>query len=112
MRRTAKRAATLSASARARPRPATEGGGRATARPAVAAQRLLACIAPALQLGGGDVRRLAAVLAQFAERLAPHVDAGEQLVAGSGPAARATRHDGEIAIAHQRQLRGGAVGEA
>ena len=79
--------------------------------PAVDDQHLLAGIEPPLQLGGGDMRRLAAMLDELAKRLARHVDPGEQLGPGSAPAARPARHDREIAIAHRGKSGGGAFGE-
>ena len=79
--------------------------------PAVDDQHLLAGIEPLLQFGGADVRRLAAVLHELAERLAWHIDAGEELIAGGGPTPRAAGHNCNIAIAHTRQRRRGTLGE-
>ena len=80
-------------------------------RPAVDDQHLFAGIESSLQFGGGDVRRLAAVLHELAERLAWHIDAGEELIAGGGPTPRAAGHNCDIAVAHTRQRRRGTLGE-
>ena len=80
-------------------------------RPAVDDQNILTGIEAALQLGGGDVGRAAAMLDQLAERLARHVDAGEQLEPGGCPGAAAARHDGDIVIPHPVEFRGGALGQ-
>jgi hypothetical protein len=65
-----------------------------------------------LQVGGIDARRVVLVLHDLAERLARHVDAGEDLVARITPGFQAAFHDGEIGVAELRELGGGAVSAA
>ena len=52
-----------------------------------------------VELVGGDARRGAGVLDEFAERLARHVDAGKQLEPGRGPGGDAAVEDGEVGVA-------------
>ena len=80
-------------------------------RPAVDDQDFLAGIETALQLGGGDMRRAASMLDQLAERLARHIDPGEQLEPRRRPGLAAARHHRDIVIAHALELRGGALGQ-
>ena len=61
---------------------------------------------------GGNRRRAAVVLDMLAERLARHVDAGEQLEAGLLPAGHAAIEDGDVGVAGARQHVGGALCQA
>ena len=65
-----------------------------------------------VELLGADRGRAARVLDEFAERLARHVDAGEQFEAGRGPGGGAAVEKAEIVIAGGGEHRGGARAEA
>ncbi len=64
------------------------------------------------KLGRGDVRRAVGMLDIFAERLARHVHAGEQLKAGGAPSGDAAGENAHIGIAVARQDRRRTRGEA
>ena len=68
-------------------------------RPAIDDDHVIAGIEHALQIISVDADRAAAVLDDFAERLARHVDAREQHIASLGPAGEAIREDEELAVA-------------
>ncbi len=68
-------------------------------RPAVDHDHVGAAAHQAVELLGGDARRIAGVLDVLAERLARHVDAGEQLEAGLLPGGDAAVQIGEVGVA-------------
>ena len=86
-------------------------------RPAVEDDHVGAGIELCLDLLGGEARRLVVMLDKFAERLARHVDAAEQLVTGPPPSGDAAGEKGDIVIAEllqadRRALRQPIVGIA
>ncbi len=64
------------------------------------------------ELVGGDARRAGGVLDVLAERLARHVDAGEQFEACLLPAGDAALQEKQIVVAGARKDRGGALDQA
>ena len=80
-------------------------------RPAVEHHHVGAGANQAVELVGGDARRGAGVLDEFAERLARHVDAGEQLEARRGPGGNAAVEHGDVGVAGARKNAGGAFGQ-
>ena len=72
-------------------------------RPAVEHHHVGAAAHQAVELLGADARRAAVVLDEFAERLARHVDAGEQLEAGLLPGRDAAVEIGEVGVAGARR---------
>ena len=81
-------------------------------RPAVEHHHVGAGAHQRVELVGADAGRAAGVLDEFAERLARHVHAGEQLEAGGGPGGVAAVEIGEIAVAGAGEDIGGARAEA
>ena len=81
-------------------------------RPAVEHHHVGAGAHMRVELLGADRGRAARVLDEFAERLARHMDAGEQFEAGRGPGGGAAVEKAEIVIAGGGEHRGGACAEA
>jgi hypothetical protein len=79
-------------------------------RPAVEHHHVSAGANEPVELVGGDARRGAGVLDEFAERLARNVDAGKQLEPRRGPGGNAAVEDGDVGAARPRKNAGGAFG--